>query len=285
MEYYEDLILKAVNYVEAHICDNISLEEIAKVVGFSKFHFTRLFKGMTRETINEYIRKRRLTLAARALIDTTIPIFQIGLDAGYNSQEAFTRAFKMYMGISPQKYRNGRVHYFNLYKEYLKELHMQMRKQPISYEVTMIEKPAIYIGGIALRENVNNLLISQLWNRFCGELHKVSIDPDQVACYGYESLDHEDLPYYLAAIPLDSPELLPAGWTGVHIPAHKYIAFTLNNVIEHIPYAVEEIYKFQLPMMNLKPASNFSFEFYEEDYVANHSNYTLQIYIPIEEEK
>ncbi|HYK75224.1 MAG TPA: helix-turn-helix domain-containing protein [Pseudoneobacillus sp.] len=282
MELYDSSILKAVEFIEKRINEELTLAELAREASFSKFHFTRIFKAITKEPVNEYIRKRRMTLAAKDLIETSIPIIQIALTYGYTSQEAFSRAFKTFIDMTPQSYRKKGVHYHNLYKEALSETLLQIKKQPVRQGATIIEKPSFFIGGMATNGDLDNHIISKLWNQFYEELKKQSINPETARCYGYESLDGNNTPYYLAAIEVDRLENLPDGWSKVHIPAQKYAVFTLDNVIENIAFAIEEIYKNQLRALNVKPVMNYHFEFYDEEFTAHDSRFTLQIFVPIE---
>jgi AraC family transcriptional regulator len=281
MDLYDSSILRAINYIEDRIREEITLDELATEAAFSKFHFTRIFKAITKENVNEYIRKRRLTLAAKELVDTSTPIIELALTYGYTSQEAFSRAFKSYTDQTPQGYRKKGVHHHNLYKEALSDKMLQLKKQPVRYQPTIIEKASFTIGGIKLTGVLQNHSISKLWNTFYEELHKQSIDQETTRCYGYEAIDDTNTPYYLAAVEVASLDDLPKGWSGEHIPEHKYAAFPLDNVIDNISYAIEEIYKNQLQALKLTPVMNYSFEFYNEDFVAHDSSYSLQIFIPI----
>ncbi|WP_409296293.1 AraC family transcriptional regulator [Peribacillus sp. SCS-26] len=281
MNTYSQAIIQAARYIEQQIHEEITLDEIASQAAFSKFHFTRIFKALTKETAGDYIRKRRLTLAARELIDTDIPILQIGLHYGYSSQEAFTRAFKSFIGMSPQSYRQKGVHHVNLYKEELSpSLLEELVLQP--YSVSVLEKPSFCIGGLAMEGPVTNHQISKLWNQFYDELKEHKMDPVIAVCYGYESLGDQDTSLYLAAIEVDSLDHLPEGWNGVMIPEQKYAVFSAGNIIEHIPFIMDEIYKNQLPARGLKPSLDYCFEFYDADYTANDRAHDLQIFIPIE---
>lgn len=282
MELYDGSILRVIEYVENRIDCELTLDELASEAAFSKFHFTRVFKAVTKETIYEYIRKRRLTEAAKDLVETNIPLLQIALTYGYTSQEAFTRAFKNYTGISPQSYRKKAAHHRNLYKAAISETVLQTKKRPVRQAASIVERPDIWIGGIALRGEHHHRMRSKLWNQFDEELQKRAIDPVTTRGYGYESLDDENKPYYLAAIEVDSLDNLPQGWVGKHIPRHKYAVFSLDNVIEEMPFAVEEIYKKQLQELNVKPKLDFCFEFYEEGFIANDRTHPLQLFVPIE---
>ena len=78
---------KAIDFIEEHIREDICVEQVASLAGFSKFHFLRVFKALTDNTLASCIRKRRLTLAAADLLDSRTPILEIALAYGYNSQE------------------------------------------------------------------------------------------------------------------------------------------------------------------------------------------------------
>lgn len=98
-------IQEAINYIEMNLCKELSLDDIAKEIGFSKFYFHRTFQKELGITIYSYIRKRRLANAASILLNTNIPILDIALDFCFESQEAFTRAFKDVYELPPGKYR------------------------------------------------------------------------------------------------------------------------------------------------------------------------------------
>ncbi|MCR8645214.1 AraC family transcriptional regulator [Paenibacillus sp. N1-5-1-14] len=282
MNMYDSSMLRAIVWMEERIDQEITLDEVAKQATFSKFHFTRLFKAVTKESFNDYVRKRRLTRATYALIDTKVSILQIAVDVGYASHEAFTRAFTTYMGLTPLRYRKQGMHHRNLYKEPLTSQWLHKIKFPVREEVQIVHKPETIIAGLHLTGEFDNNRISQLWNRFYDELFKLGINPDQVIGYGYESLDASNTPYYLAAIEVDSLEQYPDRWTCERIPSHQYAVFQLENKIESIPYAIEHIYKHLLPTHGLRPALHYSFEYYDKDFIANNIENCLQLYIPIE---
>jgi AraC family transcriptional regulator len=96
-------------YIEAHLNENISLENLAKVACFSPFHFHRIFLGMTGETIMSYIKRLKLQRSVFELINTKKSVTQIALDLGYESIEAFIRIFKKNYKISPLQYRKRSI--------------------------------------------------------------------------------------------------------------------------------------------------------------------------------
>jgi AraC family transcriptional regulator len=95
--------------VLAHIQDNLdaelTLEGLARIAGFSPYHFHRIFLGMTRETIGAHIRRLRLTRAAYRMEFTDMSVTDAGMEAGYEAPEAFSRAFKAHYGEAPSRFR------------------------------------------------------------------------------------------------------------------------------------------------------------------------------------
>ncbi len=105
------VVKKAVDYIETHIDEDLSLDKIAKALNYSKFYIARIFTEETRCTVYKYIQGRRLTLAAQKLVETGRPIVDIAYEAHYDSQQAFTLAFKQLYGCTPKIYRKNGVFY------------------------------------------------------------------------------------------------------------------------------------------------------------------------------
>ncbi len=100
-------IQRAIDYLEAHLKDKLDYEAAAKEAYSSFFHFQRVFGIMCGITVGDYVRMRRLSLAAYDLINTDDKVIDIALNYGYASPESFTRAFTRFHGITPSEARNG----------------------------------------------------------------------------------------------------------------------------------------------------------------------------------
>lgn len=101
----ERRIWQTLDYIEAHLDEKISLDELARRACLSKYHFHRLFRRETGEPVQQYIRRRRMERAAGELAETDRPILEIALDCRYSSQEAFSRAFARVYSLTPGEYR------------------------------------------------------------------------------------------------------------------------------------------------------------------------------------
>lgn len=105
------LLNKVIDYIENHLEEDLSLDNISRNLNYSKYYIARSFSEKTGITVCEYIRRRRLTLAARKLVETKKPIIDIAYEAGYNSQQAFNLAFHRLYMCTPQTYRKNGIFY------------------------------------------------------------------------------------------------------------------------------------------------------------------------------
>lgn len=97
---------ESINYIEENLTGEISYEELSKIAGCSVYNFQRMFSYIADKPLSEYIRSRRLTMAAFDLLNSTERIIDIALKYGYESQDAFTRAFKNFHCVLPSSVRN-----------------------------------------------------------------------------------------------------------------------------------------------------------------------------------
>lgn len=105
---YADSISRSVAYIELHLNEKIALPDIAAQANLSIAHLYRIFPAFTGCTIGQYVRQRRMTEAARMLRENK-RILDIALEYQFDSQESFTRAFKVMFGITPGEYRHKPV--------------------------------------------------------------------------------------------------------------------------------------------------------------------------------
>jgi AraC-like DNA-binding protein/ligand-binding sensor protein len=100
-------IAKAKDYVEAHIGEPISLDQMVRFVGVSRFYFCKLFKKSTGLTLTEHVTRMRLEKAKAMLLDPSVRISEVAFAAGFGSIPQFNSVFKRYLGVAPTKYREA----------------------------------------------------------------------------------------------------------------------------------------------------------------------------------
>lgn len=101
-------INKALNYIETHLEDELSLREISNRANYSPYHFHRIFKIFTNETLNTYIARKRVERASADLLHReNLTISELSIRYGFTSNSSFTRAFKKFYGLSPSEFRKN----------------------------------------------------------------------------------------------------------------------------------------------------------------------------------
>ncbi|HEV7990718.1 MAG TPA: AraC family transcriptional regulator [Gemmatimonadaceae bacterium] len=105
--YYADAVQRVIEHVASHLDEALELDTMAAQACLSRFHFHRVFRGMVGETPMELVRRLRLERAAWRLIHTDRPVTAIAFDAGYETHEAFTRAFRDCYAKPPSEFRRA----------------------------------------------------------------------------------------------------------------------------------------------------------------------------------
>lgn len=101
------LFTNLLNFIDAHYADDLTLEQAADYIGFSKYHFTRLFKQHTNTTFHNYLCHKRIQSAQAMLTaDMNLSVTDIAFRIGFNNLTTFSRCFNKYTGCSPTEYRN-----------------------------------------------------------------------------------------------------------------------------------------------------------------------------------
>jgi AraC family transcriptional regulator len=273
---------KALWYIESHLADALTLEQIAGVGGVSRFHMVRAFAAATGLSVMRYVRARRLSEAARALAGGAPDILNLALDADYGSHEAFTRAFRDHFGVTPEAVRSStRLDNLRLQEPIPMDSTLTDKLQPPRFETG---KPLL-VAGISERCTHENggAGIPNQWQRF----HQKAGDiPDRVGqmaygvcCNGDDSGNFD----YIAGVEVSDFSGLPREFSRVRIPEQRYAVFTHRDHISSIRQTVNTIWNHWLPASGLKAADAPSFERYDENFDPLTGNGGLEIWVPVKE--
>ncbi len=100
-----------IDYIEANLDGKLDLENIADAIHYSKYHLHRMFVDAAGMTIHDYVVRRQLTEAAKLIVFSDKPLIEIAFICGYESQQAFSAAFKAMYKVSPSRYRDNGTFY------------------------------------------------------------------------------------------------------------------------------------------------------------------------------
>lgn len=286
-----DRVQRGIDFIEDHLAVDLETADVAREAGISHWHFQRVFKALTNETLKTYIRSRRLAVALEMLLSTERRIIEIALEAGFQSQESFTRVFKLAFGITPAAYRKrGTSHQFvrkpSFDGEYLRHL-----RADVSLEPELYEQPELLLVGLqthcfGIESHKNNIArkLPPLWAAFLARLDEV---PERVGgqCYGIVCPRHEgaDELAYLAAIEVRREVVAPPGMVFRRLPGGRYARFTHRGRVERVDQTVNYVYGNWLARSGLRHGDAADIEFYGPDYHPTAESSVIRYAIPVQE--
>ncbi|MGG7165347.1 AraC family transcriptional regulator [Clostridium ihumii] len=274
MQYLNDMN-RALDYIENNLQGKTDYEKIAQIACCSVYHFQRIFTFITGITLSEYIRRRKMTLAAFELQNSTIKVIDIALTYGYESPEAFTRAFQNLHGITPTAARSKGVSI-----KAFPRISFQISIKGVSeMNYKIVEKEAFQVYGIEgifdTKDGGNLKAIPEFWleklnNGECANLVKSSGYPSTVnSLCQYRKMDGTIFPYMLCV--MKTPLSNTAGYTVVDIPKSTWAIFVnephnIEDTSKAIQDLIARVYTDWLPTSNYELVEGYEFEMYYSDF-------------------
>lgn len=280
-----EAISKAIQYIEEHITDDLSVEEIANYVNISPFYFQKGFSMLCGFTIAEYIRNRKLALAGKDLATGDEKIIDIALKYGYDSPDSFTKAFTRFHGVKPSavKKENGMLKSFaplkirlSLEGGYLME-----------YKIVKKEAFSVIANAETFSYEGANKMVPAFWE----EHYKQGKCQTVMGEYGI-NIDEQmgnDTFEYLIADDYDPTKEVPEGFVVRTIPAFTWAVFPCKGVMSNTLQSLNErIFTEWLPSMKeYEFAAGYCVEYYDDpmkyEKGTQDENYYCEIWIPIKE--
>lgn len=269
----------AITYMEEHMKSEIDLEAVGRIAGCSSYHFQRMFTYMADVTLSEYIRRRRMSLAAVDLLSGE-KVIDVALAYGYDSPTAFNRAFKNIHGIAPSKIskEGARV------KSY-PPIHFHISvKGDCEMNYRIVKKEAFRIVGFSMpleKELEKNLeKVPQMWGKahangdIPGLLEKM--DGNMPGILGVSTCNNgEDWRYYIA---VTSSADLPDGMDEYTVPAFTWAVFSGVGTGLSIQDLERRIVMDWLPTSGYEYANGPDIEVYLND---DQVNMEYEVWIPV----
>jgi AraC-like DNA-binding protein/predicted transcriptional regulator YdeE len=285
---YLEQIQRGIDFIETHLEDDFEISAVAREAGVSHWHYQRVFKALTNETLKGYIRARRFANALVALHERRSRILEIALASGFESQAAFTRAFKRAFGLTPAKYRAlGKrtefVRKLRIDEEYLRHL-----RHGVSPAPTMTSRPKMMLVGLRTsffgvdsdKSNVGDKL-PPLWNAFLARSHEV-VNGQTDVLFGavIPTPGQEQLDYLAGALVSGKPKV-PKGMVALAVPAATYAEFAHRGFPQELNQTVNYIYASWLLSSNMLHTRGPDLELYGADYVPNSRDSVIRYAIPV----
>lgn len=278
-------MIDSIEFIEGNLAEELRIEDIAQKAFMSKFHFQRMFSMLTGFTVSEYIRNRRLTKAAQELVNSDARVIDIALKYGYDSPEAFTKAFRTIHGISPSIAKKQS----QFLKAYPKLSFQIQLKGDVEMDYKIVEKDAFSVVGKSIRTTTvggeNNRKIAEFWNEanangLSAQLAKNSGPLGLLGiCLEYDK-EMENLTYLIAAE--KNIESLPVDWEERQIPAATWAVFPVRGPMpDAMPKVWQRIFSEWFPSTGYEHAGGPEMEVYLSDANPSSADYYSEIWIPV----
>ena len=240
-------ILKAINYIEDHIKENLSIGDVAKHVGFSKYHFTRVFKEVANYTPSDYYRGRKVTLALEYMAETQCKIIEAAFEFGFNSPEVFTRSCLSAFNQSPSQIKKllKEDKFTGIDRLSKAQITIYSNYQSLNIEAAYL--PPIFIKGISYTSS--NFFGTLDWNK---EVLEAFINTKETVYYlHWQSKESPNLFYHLVGTSINLDETFTednfSSYVYKKIPGREYLIFPLVEDGQELESMKDYIYDYYMP--------------------------------------
>ncbi len=290
MNYLEQLE-KAIVYIEKNLGEDIKVEEIAGAVGYSYFHFHRIFEAVIGESVGNYLRTRRLARAANDLIYTDKRIIDIAMAYQFESQEAFNRAFKKVYEVTPGVFRKNRINVVLGDKKPLDGFKIRHLQEGLTIQPEIVEVGPVKIVGLRDTTTIKNNKIPAMWQKFNPRIDEIRQRTNNIRGYGICEVDpdfdmrlfNEDTEYKeLVGVAVKDFTEIPPGMVAKTLQGGRYAVFTHNGKLVTLQLTYEYIWGTWVPGTKYEIDLRDDFEYYDEQFLGpEDENSRMFIYIPI----
>jgi AraC family transcriptional regulator len=275
-----DAVRKALWFIEAHFDSELTLQEVAQCAGVSRFHLLRAFSAATGTPIMQYVRARRLSQAARRLAEGSPEILTVALDAGYNSHEAFTRAFADLFNVTPQAIRRGKS---------LEGLNLVEARTVSTAPMIKLDSPRVHtraamlIAGLSEHYLCNEGAagIPAQWQRFVAHLGTIPQQkgPDTFGVvYNTDEAGNMD---YLSGVEVRDISQLPQGLISMRLPAQQYAIFFHPQHVAAIRASWNYIWNEWLPQAEFEVVDAPILEHYDQRFNPRTGEGGVELWVPV----
>lgn len=266
-----DTIQELLDYIEDHLQADVSLDTLAKQFCYSKYHLSKLFTNIVGISIHTYIQRRRLSEAAKLLIQSDLSIMELALCFGYETQQSFTKAFKEAYKCTPHAYRKR-----NSYQPIQVPYHIKKREieTQCMIKVSVEDREEMTLVGYRKNTGFGFFVIGICWHKLHAHKHKILNRKEPHALLGLNDYtnwnlfgEHQSAFDYVAGAEVTKVDVLPKGMEAITLPASRYLVVHLHAYSQDSLQSISEyMYQTYLPQTTylLNEHARYDFAIYNE---------------------
>lgn len=291
-------ISKVLSFIHDNLDASLSLEDIAAQSCWSRWQLQRVFQAETGLTVANYVRELKLSVAAEMLLDTEQRVIDIALSLGFNSEIAFSRAFKQLFGKSPRVYRKQSQRIGLKKPIQVSEINLGGVHELSFVEVRVDTKETFLFKGV--RGEINGLfslsptfakVVPKLWQ--CLEQETMNVPRPTAPLVGVIDVTQADFDgsrmHYWAGVELSAqislpelPSLISEKLDVLTVPKQLYAAVKHRGPIERLPKTLEWFILNWLPSSGYRGVDGYELEIYPDDYQPMSLDAEMEYWVPIQ---
>ncbi|MEH6836918.1 MULTISPECIES: AraC family transcriptional regulator [Falsihalocynthiibacter] len=277
-------IFRSIDFVEKNMFEPIDIHDMAKASHYSTYHFCRIFRSLVGDAPKEYLRKRRLTIAAQRLAKGESSILDIALSCQFESHAAFTRAFKQLFKTTPEQYRENADPFRLIYKDQFSPHMLNHLQNRLVMEPNIVVRSEVRVIGTARQYTEEDLDMDTLWSAFREEVVHISnrVGRDAFGIYEEYQESEDGVGFsYICAVEVSDFDNIPDGMIARVIPSHLYAVFQHEGPVSSLPETMKYIWGSWLPKSDYEYVEKPDFELYSPDAQPKGADKTLFLHIPV----
>jgi len=277
-------VFQSIDYIERNMFEPIDIHDIARASNYSTYHFCRIFRSLVGDSPKEYLRKRRLTIAAERLARGESSILDIALACQFESHASFTRSFKQLFNMTPGQYREKADPLRLVYKDQFSPHMLHHLQNRLDMEPEIVTRSETKVVGIARQYQEEDLNIETLWSAFRPDVFQITnrIGDDAFGIYEeYRECDNSVGFSYICSVEVTNFDHIPEGMITRTIPEHLYAVFRHQGPISYLPETLKYIWGSWLPKSDFEYLERPDFELYSPRTRPDDPDKMLFLYIPV----
>lgn len=285
------LSAKAINFIDSHLTEPISVSDVTQEFEKSHWQFQRLFRSVVGVSIGQYLRERRLSEAVDLLREEKYRILDVAMEFDFGSQEAFSRSFKSYFGVTPQQIKKD-------LSIVLPQARRPLNPQKLDYFWTNIQRTPTIITlketllvGIPIEFKSHFIegkdcqtKVVEHWKNFKPRATKIKsrLTPEHVGVIlsNEKDLRDERLTYFSSVKVKDFSDI-PEGMSSMVLSESLYACFEVRGCAEHTSNMVDYVYGIWLSTSEYERAKGYDLEIFDHRYAQGDPNSLARFLVPV----